>query len=68
MLLLVWLHLNTHDAVDIGNRQLVSFEKSWPDGVTLLSKWVLTMAVKRKVAKLGNNNVHDANMIYPQVL
>ena len=24
--------VNAHDAVDIGNGQLVSFEKSWPDG------------------------------------
>ena len=46
-----------HDAVDIGNGQLVSVEKSWPDGFTLLSKLVLTMAVKRKVAKFGNNDV-----------
>jgi len=28
--------VNAHDAVDIGNGQLVSFEKSWPDGWTLI--------------------------------
>ena len=56
--------MNAHDAVDIGNGQLVSFEKSWPDRFTLLSKLVLTIAVKRKIAKLGNNNVHDTNVIY----
>jgi len=41
--------VNVHDAVDIGNGQLVSFEKSWPDGFILLSKLLLTMPVKRKV-------------------
>jgi len=34
----------------------------------LLSKLLLTMAVKRKVAKFGNNNVHDTNLIYSRVL
>jgi len=60
--------VDAHDTVDIGNGQLVSFEKSWPDGFALLSKLVLTMTVKRKVAKLGNNNVHDTNLIYSGVL
>jgi len=60
--------VNAHDVVDNGNGQLVSFEKSWPDGFTLLSKLVLTMAVKRKVAKFGNNSVHDTNLIYSRVL
>jgi len=45
----------------------VSFEKSLPDEFTLLSKLVLTMTVKRKVTKLGNNNVHDTNLIYSRV-
>jgi len=61
--------VNVHDAVDIGDGQLVSFEKSWPDEFTLLSKLLLTMAVKREVAKFGNNNnVHDTNLIYSRVL
>jgi len=61
--------VNAHDAVDNGNGQLVSsFEKSWPDGFTLLSKLVLTMAVKRKVAKFGNNDEDDTNLIYSLVL
>jgi len=51
--------VNAHDAVDIGNGQLVSFEKSLPDALTLLSNLVLTLAVKRKVAKFVNNNVDD---------
>jgi len=45
--------VNAHDAVHIRNGQLVSFEKSWPDGFTLLSKLVLEIAVKKKVAKFG---------------
>jgi len=28
--------VNAHDAVDIGNEQHVSFEKSWPDGFSAL--------------------------------
>jgi len=28
--------VNAHDAVDIGNRQLVSFERGWPDGFKVL--------------------------------
>jgi len=59
---------NAHDALDIGNGQLVSVEKSKPDGFTLLSKLVLTMAMMRKIAKFGNNNVHDTNLIYSRVL
>jgi len=61
--------VNVHDAVDTGDGQLVSFEKSWPDEFTLLSKLLLTMAVKRMVANFGNNNnVHDTNLIYSRVL
>jgi len=60
--------VNARDAVDNGNGQLVSFEKSLPDGFALLSKLVLTMAVNRKVAKFGNNNVHDTNFIYSRGL
>ena len=60
--------VNARDGVDIGNGQIVSLEKSWPDGLTLLSKLLLTMAVKRKVAKIGNNNVYDTNLIYSRVL
>ena len=45
--------VNAHDALDIGNGQLVSFEKRWPDGFTLLFKLLLTMALKRKVAGRG---------------
>jgi len=60
--------VNVHDAVEIGNGQLVSFEKSWPDGFTLLYKLVLAMAVKRKVEKYENNHVHDINLICVRVL
>jgi len=45
--------VNEHDAVNIGSGQLVSFENSWPDGFILLSKLLLTMAVKRKAADGG---------------
>jgi len=60
--------VNAHEAVDIGNGQLVSFEKSWPDGFTLLSKLVMTMAVNRNIAKFWKNNVHDTYLIYSRVL
>jgi len=62
---MVYAHVRT---VDIGNGQLVSFEKSWPDGFALLSKLLLAMAVKRKTAKFGKNHVHDTNLIYARVL
>lgn len=61
--------VNAHDAVDIGNGQLVSFEKSWPSGFNAsLSKLVVTMAVKRKAVKVGNKNLYDTNLIYSRVL
>jgi len=60
--------VNAHDEVNIGNGQLVSYDKSWPDGFAILSKRVLTMEVKRKVAKFGNNNMHDTNIIYSLLL
>ena len=61
--------VNAHDAVDIGNGQLVSLEKSWPSGFNAsLSKLVVTMAVKRKAVKVGNNNLYDTNLNYSRVL
>ncbi|XP_078661436.1 uncharacterized protein LOC144905583 [Branchiostoma floridae x Branchiostoma belcheri] len=61
--------VNAHDAVDIGNDQLVSFEKSWPGGFNAsLSKLVVTMAAKRKSVKVGNSKVYDTNLIYSRVL
>jgi len=61
--------VNAHDAVDTGNGQLASFEKSWPGGFNAsLSKMVVTMAVKRKSVKVGNNNVYDTSLIYSRVL
>jgi len=58
--------VNTHDAVDIGNEQLISFEKSRPDGFCALfyPSWYWP----RQVANFGKNNVHDTNLIYSQVL
>jgi len=42
--------------------------KRWPDGFTILSKLLLTMAVKKKVAKFGNSSVLGTNLICPRVL
>jgi len=58
--------VNTHDAVDIGNEQLISFEKSRSDGFCALfyPSWYWP----RQVANFGKNNVHDTNLIYSRVL
>ena len=60
--------MNAHDAVDTGNGQLASFEKSWPGGFNASLSMVVTMAVKRKSVKVGNNNVYDMSLIYSRVL
>ena len=55
--------------VDIGNGQLVTFEKRLTDGFNpSVSKLLVTIAVKRKVTKFENYNVHDTNLIYLRVL
>ena len=56
-------------AVDIGQAQMHSYEESWPAGFNApLSKQVLTMAVTRKVMRVGSTEVCNLNLIYSRVM
>ena len=61
--------VNASRAVDIGRAQMHSYEESWPAGFNApLSKQVITMAVTRKVMRVGSTEVCDLNLIYSRVM
>ena len=61
--------VNVPNAVEIERTQMRSYEESWPEGFNAtLSKEVVTMAVTRKVLRVGATAVFDINLIYSRVI
>lgn len=61
--------VNVHDAVAIGKKQMTKYTATWPAGFySTIPKEVVTMAVARKVIRVGSTDVCDVTLIYSRVL
>ena len=61
--------VNVDNAVNIGKKQMVEYENSWPKGFNgPLSTKVVTMAASKKGIKCGSSTIFDTEPIYSSVM